>query len=232
MKIKFECFGNILFYASAGKIFVCCFLVWGMLGCARQFKLRSGPEMARRPYTLKEEVWLKVIGENYPKWNQPYLTVEPNSDGINEENNNGPTLASSSNLPIQRASHRVGYPAEDKIFNREIRIADPLDGLPPKHNRRGDDDLPAAIFDRAGTSIPPALNQPFKIVPEHPFSDDNRALENPGLKRYRVLKGESLMVIARKLYGDESAWKRIYNLNRDALDDPDNIRPGMTLLVP
>ncbi len=49
---------------------------------------------------------------------------------------------------------------------------------------------------------------------------------------YTVEKGDTLSAIAKRHYGQASAWKRIFEANRDVLDDPDRIFPGQQLKLP
>ena len=49
---------------------------------------------------------------------------------------------------------------------------------------------------------------------------------------YTVQQGDSLSKIAKQELGDANAWKRIFEANRDVLDDPDKIQPGQTLKLP
>ncbi|MBN6102804.1 LysM peptidoglycan-binding domain-containing protein [Xanthomonas sp. CFBP 8703] len=49
---------------------------------------------------------------------------------------------------------------------------------------------------------------------------------------YVVKSGDSLSQIAKLHYGDGNAWTRIFEANRDVLDDPDKIYPGQTLKLP
>ncbi len=49
---------------------------------------------------------------------------------------------------------------------------------------------------------------------------------------YVVKAGDSLSKIAKLHYGDGNAWTRIFEANRDVLDDPDKIYPGQTLKLP
>lgn len=49
---------------------------------------------------------------------------------------------------------------------------------------------------------------------------------------YTVVKGDSLSKIAKQVYGDGTAWTRIFEANRDQLDDPDRIQPGQVLRIP
>lgn len=50
--------------------------------------------------------------------------------------------------------------------------------------------------------------------------------------RYTVKKGDTLSAIAKREYGDANAWRRIYEANRDQLDNPDLIHPGQELTIP
>lgn len=52
-----------------------------------------------------------------------------------------------------------------------------------------------------------------------------------GAQRYTVQAGDSLSKIAERFYGRQD-WKRIYDANRDLLDDPDRISPGQVLQIP
>jgi nucleoid-associated protein YgaU len=50
--------------------------------------------------------------------------------------------------------------------------------------------------------------------------------------KYTVRKGDTLSAIAQREYGDANAWRRIYDANRDQLDNPDVIQPGQELTLP
>jgi nucleoid-associated protein YgaU len=54
----------------------------------------------------------------------------------------------------------------------------------------------------------------------------------PAGKTYTVLKGDSLSKIAKREYGDVREWRKIYEANRDVIDDPDLIEPGQNLIIP
>lgn len=49
---------------------------------------------------------------------------------------------------------------------------------------------------------------------------------------YTVQKGDTLSHIAKARYGKASQWRRIFDANRDQLDDPDRIQPGQVLKIP
>jgi uncharacterized protein YidB (DUF937 family) len=49
---------------------------------------------------------------------------------------------------------------------------------------------------------------------------------------YVVVAGDSLSKIAKRLYGDANQWKRIFEANRDRIQNPDLIQPGWKLRIP
>jgi len=50
--------------------------------------------------------------------------------------------------------------------------------------------------------------------------------------QYTVKGGDSLSKIARYIYGDASAFQKIFDANRDILKAPDVIHPGQILKIP
>ena len=55
---------------------------------------------------------------------------------------------------------------------------------------------------------------------------------NPPEQSYTVEKGDNLSKIAKHFYGKATAWPKIFEANRDQLDDPDRIKPGQVLRIP
>ncbi len=54
----------------------------------------------------------------------------------------------------------------------------------------------------------------------------------PEVQTYTIEKGDTLSKIAKEHYGAASAWKQIFEANRDVLDDPDRIFPGQIIKLP
>lgn len=54
----------------------------------------------------------------------------------------------------------------------------------------------------------------------------------PAVETYTVVAGDSLSKIARRFYGDANLWRRIFEANRDQIQNPDLIRPGQKLKIP
>lgn len=51
-------------------------------------------------------------------------------------------------------------------------------------------------------------------------------------RSHKVAKGETLSHISQHYYGKASEYMKIFNANKDQLNDPDKIREGMTLRIP
>ncbi|MGH7471083.1 MAG: LysM peptidoglycan-binding domain-containing protein [Longimicrobiales bacterium] len=49
---------------------------------------------------------------------------------------------------------------------------------------------------------------------------------------YTVQEGDTLSAIAKREYGNPNDWRRIFEANRDTIQDPDTIFPGQRLNIP
>jgi len=55
----------------------------------------------------------------------------------------------------------------------------------------------------------------------------------PRAQIYVVEPGDTLALIARKVYGDAGLWQQIYDANKDTIGEtPDALRVGMRLTIP
>jgi len=70
-------------------------------------------------------------------------------------------------------------------------------------------------------TLPPATPSPAP-----PKTEIHRKLT------YRVKKGDTLISIAKKYYGDGRLWKAIYMENQTVLTSPDSLKPGQVLAIP
>ena len=69
--------------------------------------------------------------------------------------------------------------------------------------------------------------EPVEAVPDSPATEAPVADEF-----YVVQKGDSLSAIAKRLYGDPMAYKRIFEANQGVIKNPDLIYPGQKILIP
>jgi nucleoid-associated protein YgaU len=57
-----------------------------------------------------------------------------------------------------------------------------------------------------------------------------RAADAQGV--YRVRANDSLALISSRCTGDSALWRTLFEANRHVLDDPDQLMPGVTLVIP
>lgn len=88
---------------------------------------------------------------------------------------------------------------------------------------KDDKDKPKADFSnvRSGSST----NAPERATPRPTTGDESAAT-------YTVRSGDTLSAIAKREYGDAGEWRRIFEANRDQIDNPDLIQPGQELKIP
>ena len=73
---------------------------------------------------------------------------------------------------------------------------------------------------------------------EKVIADDLRAPEpapeEPEEKAeiYEIVSGDTLGAIAKRYYGKASAYMKIFEANRDIIEDPDKIYPGQKIRIP
>jgi tetratricopeptide (TPR) repeat protein len=53
-----------------------------------------------------------------------------------------------------------------------------------------------------------------------------------GPRSYVVREGDTLASISRKFYKSSGRWKKIRDANKNLIDDPAKLKPGMTLTIP
>jgi nucleoid-associated protein YgaU len=86
-----------------------------------------------------------------------------------------------------------------------------------------------------------AIWDAIKTVPEWRTDviADIKVMPKPGvaapvssMKTYTVKAGDTLSKIAREFLGDANEYMRIFDANKDQLQDPDKIQPGQILKIP
>ena len=94
-------------------------------------------------------------------------------------------------------------------------------------------EVPEAEIALAPTKSEPAQEIPFMVeetLPQIKTEVEPAAYSESGqIKDYKVQRGETLMQIAFKLYGDTSKWKEIKNMNSDKISNNTSLQPGTQL---
>jgi nucleoid-associated protein YgaU len=125
------------------------------------------------------------------------------------------------------------------IAKQYYGTTDAIDAL-ARFNRMDD---PAAIRSGQRIRIPSAQelglpgangtaseqNIPTTLVAKNETRAETKPAQTKARVTYTVKKGETLRVIALKVLGSKEKWNKIYNLNRNVIDDPDNLKVGTVL---
>jgi nucleoid-associated protein YgaU len=62
--------------------------------------------------------------------------------------------------------------------------------------------------------------------------DPSLPAPKPKEQAYTVQSGDTLSKISKQFYGDANKYMKIFEANRDQLNDPDKIKPGQVLKIP
>ncbi len=77
------------------------------------------------------------------------------------------------------------------------------------------------------------VGQLLKLPPRNTVRTITTPAQSNGGGSYTVKSGDSLSTISWNVYGEGSAWKRIYDANRSAIgSNPDRLKVGMKLTIP
>ena len=77
----------------------------------------------------------------------------------------------------------------------------------------------------------PDLKQ-FEAQRAQQFDELRQAVTKGDSNTIMVQPGDTLSHIATKAYGKATLWPMIYKANRDVLETPDDVKPGMKLRIP
>lgn len=86
----------------------------------------------------------------------------------------------------------------------------------------------SGVSSRVDSTAEPGRKADFSAV----SSRVDSSAEIIGGHSYTIRKGDTLSAIARQHYGEASAWRILFEANREILDDPDRIHPGQEIRIP
>ena len=93
--------------------------------------------------------------------------------------------------------------------------------------------LTAAVFALEVANDPTpegAVHDSRSSIREQPSARPTPRTVEP--RTYAVRAGDTLRSLARRFYGSEEQWRRIYLRNRGNLPDPETLRVGQVLIIP
>jgi nucleoid-associated protein YgaU len=95
---------------------------------------------------------------------------------------------------------------------------------------RSQDDSDASLTRLVPVNPPSAAQSPNAPAAAVPTKGADAKSQKP--RTYEVKTGDSLVDIARKLYGDGRKHEQLFEANRNVLKNPAALKPGMVLVVP
>ena len=138
----------------------------------------------------------------------------------------------------------------NKVFGNDDEAADKITGHILANNP-GVDNLTAAFNDGTVTLVGEAntveaaqkvvlmagnVQGVTEVIPKisiaNETTDINAALEPENVEYYIIQSGDSLSKIAKKYYQDASAYPRIFDANKEVIQDADKIYPGQKIRIP
>jgi LysM repeat protein len=95
----------------------------------------------------------------------------------------------------------------------------------------------AALRRLESSSAPPESQHPKNsatprmVSPEQAAAEGERAAKGK-VRTYVVQGGDTLVSISKKFYQSPSRWKDLLDANQNQLANPDELKPGQTLILP
>lgn len=100
---------------------------------------------------------------------------------------------------------------------------------------KSEDERKRIVEAARGVSGVSSVNDGLRVGGGAPGTVTNTTFGAPGAgggRTHTVQSGDTLSKIAKTFYGDASKYNRIFEANRNILNDPDKIKPGQVLNIP
>jgi len=135
---------------------------------------------------------------------------------------------------------RSGFKSTRKIYVLEVSHGNPVEGTVIESGDEGlvnNDGLFDALNDAQmeesfyGTDNFIEVRRDEETIPY--IDDDTDDIEiSPSFTEYTVKKDDTLQKISKKFYDSFSKWPIIYEANKDVIENPDRIKPGIVIQIP
>jgi len=123
-----------------------------------------------------------------------------------------------------------------KIYVLEVSQGDVVDETIVEEVEGGMDDDGAAIENDSYESnnfIEVSRDEAIPYIDDGAdVNDGNNFAAVPSFTEYKVEKDDTLQKISKKFYDSYSKWPKIYEVNKDVIDNPDRIKPGIVIQIP
>lgn len=140
----------------------------------------------------------------------------------------------SSTIPM-RPKQNLPKKAYSKIRTVIVKSDDSLSKICQREYRDGS--LAAALAEYNGITNPNMIRAGIELrLPDRMFFGIINQPQRPTVRNkfahYTVKSGETLSEISQKLLKTARRWQELFELNRDVIDNPNNVRAGVTLKIP
>jgi LysM domain len=78
----------------------------------------------------------------------------------------------------------------------------------------------------------PRVGGAVKLLPPEQAAAEAEKAAKTKVRTYVVQSGDTLVSISRKFYQTTARWKDILDANQNQLSNPDELRPGQTIIIP
>jgi nucleoid-associated protein YgaU len=95
-----------------------------------------------------------------------------------------------------------------------------------------DDKKPGAAAKADFGSVRSGTSSTAREVPKSTAPGSPAPTTAGGAKTYEIKSGDTLSAIAQRHYGNANEWRKIYEANRNVIEDPDKIYPGQKITLP
>ncbi|TET33869.1 MAG: LysM peptidoglycan-binding domain-containing protein [Planctomycetota bacterium] len=139
-----------------------------------------------------------------------------------------------SSKPDEEQGQTAAQKPDVRVVQGTVPSPPPVPDLPTEQGPDNPMEAPpAGTADNSAITAsaqPQPENNATAAAPDRQPSDPRPVRQET--RKYTVQPGDNLYAIARKMYGDSSKWKLIFNANRNLIKDKNNIQRGWVLTIP
>lgn len=169
------------------------------------------------------------------KWKTPEQPTDSNSSTSSDPSSDATAATTSEtddlfsktmNETSEETPLNAGSDAPSNIETQEASVKDDLKSLEDEFSGAASTEVATTKEEIKAVKVEESLPE---IKEEVVAMADNANMDAGKVMNYKVQKGETLMQIAFKIYGDLSKWKSIKNMNSSSLNGNSALRAGMVL---